>query len=115
MPIYIYKNPKTEEIKEIIQSVHDKHEYIENDVKWDRVFTAPEVNTQEKLNETSTSKDFARVTASQKGTVGDLWDRSKELSEKRTKIYGKDNVKNKYFEEWSKKRKGKVHPKSKKD
>lgn len=112
MPIYIYKNPKTEEIKEIIQSVHDKHEYIQDGIKWDRVFTVPEVNTQEKLNEKSTSKDFARVTGNQKGTVGDLWDRSKELSEKRSKIYGKDNVKKKYFEDWSKKRKGKVHPKS---
>lgn len=113
MPVYIYKNPKTEEIKEIVQSVHDKHEYSENGLKWERVFTLPQVNTQEKLNENSTEKDFARVTGSQKGSVGDLWDRSKELSDKRKKIYGEDKVKKKYFEDWSKKRKGKIHPKDK--
>lgn len=112
MPIYIYQNPKTKEIKEIIQSVHDKHEYIENGIKWSRIFTTPQVNTQERLNENSTEKDFSRVTGNQKGSVGDLWDRSKELSEKRKKIYGEDKVKGKYFKDWSKKRKGKIHPKS---
>jgi len=115
MPIYLYQNPKSGEIKEIIQSVHDTHEYIENGIKWNRIFTAPEVNTNEKLNINSNQKDFARVTANQKGSVGDLWDRSQELSEKRKKVYGQDPVKKKYFEDWSKKRKGKIHPKSKLD
>jgi len=113
MPLYIYKHPKKEEYKEVIQSVNDKHEYIENGLKWERVFTLPQINTQEKLNEHSNAKDFSRVTANQKGSVGDLWDRSKELSEKRKKIYGEDRVKKKYFEDWSKKRNGKVHPKNK--
>lgn len=58
MPIYIYQNPKTKEIKEIIQSVHDKHEYFENGIKWNRVFTAPEVNTNDKLHAESTSQQF---------------------------------------------------------
>ena len=115
MPIYLYQNPKTKEVKEIVQSVHDTHEYSENGVKWNRIFTAPEVNTQEKLNANSSEKDFARVTGNQRGTVGDLWDRSAELSEKRKKVYGKDPVKEKYFKDWSKKRKGKVHPKSRPD
>ena len=112
MPVYIYQNPKSGEIKEVIQSVHDKHEYTENNLKWNRIFTVPEVNTQEKLNANSSKEDFARVTGNQRGTLGDLWDRSGELSEKRSKIYGKDPVKQKYFKDWSKKRKGKVHPKS---
>jgi hypothetical protein len=60
----------------------------------------------------SSEQDFVRVTSSQRGNVGDLFDRSKELSEKRQKIYGKDPVKNKYFKDWSKKRGGKKHPKS---
>lgn len=115
MPIYLYQNPKTKQVKEIVQSVHDKHEYSENGIKWDRIFTAPEVNTQEKLNVNSSEKDFARVTGNQRGTVGDLWDRSAELSEKRKKVYGKDPVKEKYFKDWSKKRKGKVHPKNRSD
>jgi hypothetical protein len=112
MPVYLYQNPKTKEIKEIVQSIHDEHEYYENNVKWNRIFTAPEINTQDKLKVDSSAKDFARVTANQKGSLGDLWDRSSELSEKRKKIYGKDPVKEKYFKDWSKKRKGKVHPKS---
>ena len=113
MPIYIYQNPKTKEIKEIIQSVHDAHEYFENGTKWNRVFTAPEVNTNDKLHAESTSQQFSELTGKQKGTMGDLWDRSQELSEKRKKLYGgEDPVKKKYYDNWSKKRKGKVHPKS---
>jgi predicted nucleic acid-binding Zn ribbon protein len=112
MPVYIYQNPKTRQIKEIVQSIHDKHEYSENGILWDRIFTCPQVNAQEKLSVNSNEKDFARVTKNQKGTVGDLWERSQELSEKRKKVYGKDPVKKKYFDDWSKKRKGKVHPKS---
>lgn len=112
MPIYLYQNPKTKEVKEIIQSVHDVHEYYEDDIKWNRIFTVPEVNTQDKLNINSTAKDFDRVTGNKKGSLGDLWDQSKELSEKRKKVYGKDPVKEKYFKDWSKKRKGKIHPKS---
>jgi len=112
MPVYIYQNPKTKQVKEIIQSIHDKHEYYEDGILWDRVFTSPQVNTQEKLSVNSNEKDFARVTKNQKGTVGDLWERSQELSEKRKKVYGKDPIKKKYFDDWSKKRKGKVHPKS---
>jgi hypothetical protein len=112
MPLYLYQNPNTKEVKEIVQSVHDVHEYYERNVKWNRIFTVPEVNTQDKLNVNSNAKDFDRITGNKKGSVGDLWDQSKELSEKREKVYGKDPVKEKYFKDWSKKRKGKVHPKA---
>jgi hypothetical protein len=113
MPEYLYEHPKSKEIISIIQSVHDEHEFFDKKgIKWNRVFTAPELNTQDKLTEQSSENDFARVTKNQKGNVGDLWDRSSELSDKRKKIYGEDPVKKKYFNDWSKKRKGKVHPKS---
>jgi hypothetical protein len=113
MPLYLYQSPKTGKIKEIIQSVHDTHEYFEDGVKWNRIFTAPEVNTFDKLGAESTSKQFAELTGKQKGTMGDLWDRSQELSDKRKKLYGgEDPVKKKYYKDWSKKRKGKVHPKA---
>lgn len=111
MPVYIYQNPKNKKIKEIVQSIHDKHEYIEDDLKWDRIYTSPQVSTEEKLNINSTSKDFARITGKKKGSFGDVFDASQELSEKRNKIYGKDPVKQKYFKDWSQKRKGKKHPK----
>lgn len=113
MPTYIYQHPNSKKVVEIIQSINDEHVFIDElGTKWNRVFTAPELNTQEKLNESSTSKDFARLTSSQKGKLGDLWDRSAELSEKRKKVYGEDNLKKKYHENWSKKRRGKVHPNS---
>jgi hypothetical protein len=116
MPVYLYQNPKTGEVKEIVQSINDKHEYSEKNLKWNRIFTVPEVNTQERLSAESTKKDFARVTGNQKGTVGDLFDRSQELSDKRKKLYGgSDPVKKKYYQDWSKKRNGKVHPKANKD
>lgn len=111
MPEYLYQNPKTEKIISIIQSVHDKHEYIDEDgLKWLRIFTVPQVNTDFKLKAESSSKDFAEYTRNKKGSMGDLWDVSKELSEKREKTFGKDPVKQKYFKNWSKKRKGKKHP-----
>lgn len=111
MPIYIYQNPETLQIKEIIQSVNDKHEYQENGLKWNRIFTVPQIAIDFKLDANSTEKDFAEKTKNKKGKVSDLWDQSRELSEKREKLYGKDPVKEKYFKEWSKKRKGKKHPK----
>lgn len=112
MPEYLYQHPKNGKIISLIQSINDKHEYIDiKGIKWNRIFTSPQLNTQDKLSADSTEKDFARLTSSQRGNVGDLFDRSKELSEKREKLYGKDIVKQKYFKDWSAKRKGKRHPK----
>lgn len=78
-------------------------------VKWERVFYAPQASIDANINPND-SKKFAEKTGG-KGTMGDLWDRSRELSEKREKIYGKDPVQEKYLREYSKKRKGKAHPK----
>jgi hypothetical protein len=113
MPLYTYINPKTKQTIDIVQSVHDEHIYIDkNGLEWNRVFTAPEVNTHGTLKAETTDKQFSEYTKNQKGNIGDLWDRSNELSEKRKKVYGQDPVKKKYYDNWSKKRKGKVHPKS---
>ena len=109
MPLYTYIHPETEETIDVVQSVHDKHIYIDaKGIEWKRVFTAPEVNTQGNLKADCTPKQFSEFTKNKKGTLG-------ELSEKRRKIYGKDPVKEKYYKDWSKKRKGKVHPKSRLD
>jgi len=111
MPEYLYKHPKTGKVISLIQSIHDKHEYIdEKGVKWDRVFTAPELNTEGSLKTDCTAQQFSEYVGKRKGTIGDLFDRSKELSEKRQKVLGKDPLKEKYYKNWSKKRKGKRHP-----
>jgi hypothetical protein len=112
MPLYTYIHPETDETIDLVQSIHDEHVYIDkNDIEWKRVFSAPEINTKGTLKAESTAKDFSEFTKNTKGNYGDLWDRSAELSEKRQKIYGQDPVKQKYFKDWSKKRKGKKHPK----
>lgn len=116
MPLYSYIHPETEEIIDVIQSINDKHVYIdEHGVEWKRVFTAPEINTQGTLKADCSEKQFSEFVKNKKGTLGDMFDRSKELSQKREKVYGKDPVKEKYFKDWSKKRKGKIHPKSHSD
>ena len=45
MPIYIYKNPKTEEIIEVIQTMLESHIFIKDGIEYQRVFVNPEVNT----------------------------------------------------------------------
>lgn len=106
MPVYIYEHPESRERKEIIQNINDDHNYIDsNGVKWNRIFTIPELNVNDRLNEYSTEKEFSSYTKKRKGTIGDLWDKSRELSEKREKIFGKDPVKETYKKNWSKKRK----------
>ena len=113
MPLYTYINPKTKQTIDVVQSINENHVYFDkNGLEWRRVFTVPEVNTHGTLKADTTEKQFSDYTRNQKGSMGDLYDRSAELSEKRKKIYGKDPVKKKYFNDWSKKRKGKVHPKS---
>lgn len=116
MPLYTYINPETEETIDIIQSINDKHIYIDkHGLEWKRVFTVPEVNTQGTLRADCSSREFSEFTKNKRGSLGDMFDRSAELSEKRKKMYGKDPVKEKYFKDWSKKRKGKIHPKGRSD
>lgn len=108
MPIYLYQNPKTKMVIEISQSIHDSHEYKDQDgLIWERVFTVPQLNTNGTLSADIDSKKFVEKTSNKKGTYGDLWDQSKELSEKRIKKYGYDPIKKKYKKDWSNKRKGK--------
>jgi predicted nucleic acid-binding Zn ribbon protein len=117
LPLYSYKHPTTGEIREVIQGMNETHDfYDEAGVKWDRVFSKPNAVIDANGNANPFSeKEFVKVTANKKGeTIGDAWDRSTELSEKRKDKLGVkvDPVKQKYYENWSKRRKGKRHPKS---
>jgi len=116
MPEYLYQHPQTEEVKSVIQSIHDKHEYIdEKGIKWNRIYTVPQMGVDTKMDANTSSKEFSEKTKNKRGSLGDLFDQSKELSEARKKMYGKDPVKKKYWDDWSKKRKGKKHPEMFKD
>lgn len=105
MPIYLFKNPNTGEIVQTVQAMNDSHEYSENGVKFERIFTIPNAMIDESIDPNS-SQAFVEKTGKMKGTLGEIWDYSQELSEKREKIYGSDPVRNEAESKYSQKRKG---------
>ncbi len=105
MPVYLFKNPKTKKIVHIVQAMNDNHEYSENGIKFERVFTIPNATIDENVDPDS-SKAFVEKTGRMKGTLGEIWDYSQELSDKRKKMYGEDPVRMKAESKYSSKRKG---------
>jgi hypothetical protein len=108
MPIYLFQNPETDEVKEIVLGMNDPKVYQNDGVNWVRLFTIPNAAIDTQVDPHS-AKDFVKAT-NKKGTIGDLFDRSAELSEKRKEKIGHDPLKEKYYENYSKTRKGKKHP-----
>lgn len=109
MPLYIYTNEETGEVKEVLQSMNEEHTYEENGVKWKRIWTIPQGSIDANIDPFSLTQ-FKEKT-NKKDSVGSLIDRAKELSEKRAaKSGGKDPLKQKWFKDYSKKRHGKRHP-----
>jgi len=90
----------------------DKHVYSDtSEDKWKRVWVPLEI-AMDSLSDIDPydSKAFARVTRDKNGTYGDLMSASKELSEKRKgNNGGHDPIEEKYYDDFSKKRKGKKH------
>ncbi len=113
MPLYTYENPNTEETIEIIQSMKDDHIYVDEDgLKWNRVFHSPEASIDSSIDPFS-NKAFKEKTGASKGTVGEIMDRSKEMSQRRKDKLGYDPVQQKYFKEYKEKRRGLKHPEDK--
>lgn len=110
MPIYIYKHPESEQYEEVFQGMNDKHVYFDSDgLEWKRVFTIPNASIDSQIDPYS-SKEFIQKTENKKGTIGDMMDYSKELSHNRAeKNGGLDPVKEKYYKDYSDKRKGAKH------
>ena len=110
MPIYIFEHPHTGEQLEIVQSANENHRYEQNGVEWRRVFTSPHLAVDSSVGINVFSKeDFMRYTSNKKGTIGDLWDTSKEWSEARKEKAGVDTVQQEKFNGHFK-RTGKKHP-----
>ncbi len=113
MPLYIYFNSETEEYREIVQKMNDIKEYFGEDgdeATWKRIFTVPNASIDSKMDPFNTS-EFVRKTGSKKGTYGDLLDKSSELSSQRAELAGGvDPVKEKYYKDYSEKRRGAKHP-----
>ena len=109
MPIYEFKNPETGDIIEVIQSMKDKHVFIDDQgVEWRRVWNTPNAAIDTAIDPHS-SKDFLKATAKKGMTAGDMMDLSGELSRRREKSSGLDPVKNKTVTAYEKKT-GKAHP-----
>jgi hypothetical protein len=111
MPLYTYENPKTGETVDIIQTMSEKHQYIDQEgLEWKRVFQVPNASIDAQIDANNPIA-FIDATKNKKGTYGDLLDKSAELSEKRAKDHGgKDPVKEKFLQDYAKKTNGKKHP-----
>ena len=63
--------------------MNEEHIFFDkNGLKYNRIYTSPNYAIDSKIDPFS-SKDFAEKTRNKKGTIGDLLNKSKELSEKR--------------------------------
>jgi hypothetical protein len=89
--------------------MNDIHEYEKNGIKYKRIWTKPQMNVDSIPLDCHSPKDFARVT-NKGGSIGDLFDRSQELSEQRVQKEGKDVFKEGFFEKYKKKHHGREHP-----
>lgn len=101
MPIYVFENTETKEIKEVFLPINsDKKYYGDSGTEkdWVRVYLPPNISLDTKIDPYSSS-DFVKKTAQKKGTIGDLIDKSKELSEARGGS-NSDPVLKKYFSDY---------------
>jgi len=107
MPEYLFENPETGELISVIQGINEKHIYSEEGKEFARVFTVPTASIDSSIDPFS-SQHFSEKTKNMKGSMGDMWDYSKELSEKRKEITAGegDPVRKKAEKNYSKKRKG---------
>ena len=87
MPLYTFSNPKTGEIKEVFFHMNDEKAYQDEDgLDWVREYGSPQLNTNGTTDPWS-SKSFVDKT-SKGGTMGDLLDRSADLSKERASQNG---------------------------
>lgn len=77
-------------------------------VKWRRTVSKPQASFDTRADPNSVD-DFLRVTHKRE-TVGSMIDRSKELSIRRREKEGVDHVQQGYFKDYSRRRRGTVHP-----
>tara|TARA_R110000824_G_scaffold17971_9_gene71955 strand:- start:8436 stop:8822 length:387 start_codon:yes stop_codon:yes gene_type:complete len=110
MPIYVYKHPEEEKYREVFQRMNDEHVYSEDKVEWQRIFLSPNASIDNSIDPFS-NRQYIEATSNKKGTVGDMMDLSAELSAKRAeKSGGKDPLKEKFYNKYSKERGGAEHP-----
>jgi len=115
MPLYTYQNPNTGDTIDVFQGMNDNHSYSDQEgLEWKRVYQVPNASVDSQIDPNNPVA-FIDATRNKKGTIGDLFDKSQELSEKRANSHGgKDPIKQKFLKDYSDKRKGAIHPSEKK-
>ena len=110
MPVYAFIHPDTEEEIELVQKMNEPHVYIdEKGIEWKRKWTLPNAQIDVDIDPFDKSA-FSRKLDHKKGTMGELFDQSRELSEKRKQKLGYDPVKQKWDKEYSENRQGRTLP-----
>ena len=107
MGLYLYQNPLTGEVKEVVQTMREKHEYSDCGVNWKRIYQNPQISIDSQIINPYSKEEFLSKTVQKRDKVGDWWSRSQELSQKRADKDGLDPVKEQYYKDYAKKRKGK--------
>lgn len=109
MPCYSFHHPEDESLTaDIVMSMDDPHEiFDENGNQWIRVWNKPNATIDGKPIDPYSEQQFVDRTAKKKGTLGNLWDYSAELSEKRASKDGFDAKKQSYYRKQRKNRGGK--------
>ena len=105
MPAYLYKHPEEDQYVEVIQGMNDKHEFFDhNGLEWKRVFTVPQaiISAGSEVDPFN-QKQQVEKTGQMKGTMGDLYDFSREMSERRAEKLGyEDPVRRKFLNDYHK-------------
>ena len=113
--IYLFYNTETEEYIEVEMSMKNYAPYRGKNGDedcWERVYEIPQISMGNSITKTAdpySQNEFVERTGKLKGSLGNIMDYSKELSEKRAADDGGvDPVKKKYFKNYEKKT-GKKH------
>lgn len=119
MPLLPFQNPDTGERREVFVDINSKDpgQFRQQEIDgkaWTRILEVPMMATDTKIDPFSQS-DYVRNTGSKKGSLGDLFDYSGEMSAKRADAAGKDPVKDQFYADWAAKHPGQVHQNKKKD
>lgn len=112
MPLYTFQSG--DQFNDIFYSMKDVPsvgtEIVdEQGVKWRRVFTRPNAAINSVTHDPNSAADFNRRFDGKKVLVGDMWDASREASEKRGGVSGEDPIKKTYYDDYAKQRRGTKH------
>jgi hypothetical protein len=109
MALYLYRNPKTNEIREIVQPMNAEHRYFDDDgLEWAREFVSPQAKIDTRIDPMN-KHDFCDKTRKKNYNLGETMDISAELSKKREKMEGVDKVRESAMQRYERKT-GKSHP-----